>query len=99
MKDMISDLLINIRDFGIALFEWLLLPGEFMLSRLMIHAPAFAESVEIDGNDGYLLLRIALSLLAWSLLAAVAINILDRIQNLARGITTAFNTYVWRITE
>jgi hypothetical protein len=83
---MISDLLINIFDTGFALLEWFLLPGEFMLSRLITHAPVFAESVGIDGNDGYLTLRIALSLLAWSLLTAVTLKILDRIRNFARRI-------------
>ena len=69
---MITNWRTNLHDLGKVIYDAFLLPGDFVLSQVVAHAPSLALRLGIGGEGDGLMLPAVLSLLAWLLLAVFA---------------------------
>ena len=93
---MITNWRTNLHDLGNVIYDAFLLPGEFVLSQFVAHAPSLALRLGIGGEGDGLMLPAVLSLLAWLLLAVFAWKFVRLLQNVARIVNAAIRTFCFR---
>ncbi len=95
---MITDLTTILRQFGNAVYNIFVLPGDFLLSQFAAHAPRVAAKLGFVGDDQSDMLLVVLSLLIWFLLAVVVMKILRLWQNFVRISNAMIKTISFRIS-
>ncbi len=93
---MITDLTTILRQFGNAVYNIFVLPGDFLLSQFAAHAPRVAAKLGFVGDDQSDMLLVVLSLLIWFLLAVVVMKILRLWQNFVRISSAMIKTISFR---
>jgi len=95
---MITNWLTNLHDPGKVIYDAFLLPGDFVLTQFVAHAPTLALRLGIGGESDGLMLPAVLSLLVWLLLVVVAWKFIRLLQNVARIVNAAIRTICFRIS-
>jgi len=93
---MITDWLANLHDPGKVIYDAFLLPGDFVLTQFVAHAPTLALGLGIGGEGDGLMLPAVLSLLVWLLLVVVAWKFIRLLQNVARIVNAKIRTICFR---
>ncbi|MCH8073859.1 MAG: hypothetical protein IIA09_18155 [Proteobacteria bacterium] len=93
---MFTDWLANLHDLGKVIYDAFLLPGDFVLTQFVAHAPTLALRLGIGGEGDGLMLPAVLSLLVWLLLVVVAWKFVRLLQNIARIVNAAIRTICFR---
>ena len=96
---MISDGPMTLHDLGKAICDAFLLPGEFILSRLVLHAPTLALKLGIGGEDDGVLLPVVLSLVVWLLLALLVWTFFKLLQDAARYGSAVVRSVAFRMLD
>jgi hypothetical protein len=96
---MITNWLSNLHDLGKVTYAAFLLPGDFILSQFVAHAPTLALRLGIGGEVDGLMLPTVLSLLTWLLLVVVAWKLVRLLQNVARIVNAAIRTICFRTSN
>lgn len=95
---MVTELVTILRDIGNSLYDAFVLPGEFLLSQFVAHAPLLAKSLGIDSDQVPIILPVVLSLLAWFLLALAVSMLVKLWRNLARIAVAVIRTVTFRFS-
>jgi DNA-binding MarR family transcriptional regulator len=93
---MITNWLANVHDLGKAIYNAFFLPGDFVLSQFVAHAPTLALRLGIGGDGDGLMLPAVLSLLIWLLLVVVVWKFIGLLQNVARIVNATTRTIYFR---
>ena len=93
---MITNWLANLHDLGKVIYDTFLLPGNFVLTQCVTHAPTVALRLGIGGDGDGLMLPAVLSMLVWLLLAVVAWKFVRLLQNVARIVNATIRTIYFR---
>lgn len=96
---MFTDLLTNIRDFGIQAYDAFSAPGQQMLSLIVEHAPGLAAWLDVGHGDTPVLMIFLLSLFFWFLVAAVVMSLLRLGRYVGRQIGALFLTWHHRTSS
>jgi hypothetical protein len=96
---MITNWLANLHDLGKVIYDAFLLPGDFILSQFVAHAPTLALRLGIGSEVDGLMLPAVLSLLTWLLLVVVAWKFVRLLQNVARIVNAAIRTICFRTSN
>jgi len=92
------DLLTTLQNIGSAMYNAFLLPGIFLLSAFVANAPVFAAKLGINGDETTAILPVAVSLLAWILLAVAASIIVNLWRNATRIAGAIIRTVAFRFS-
>ena len=95
---MITELLTILRTIGSRLYDAFVLPGEFLLTQVVVHVPDLAMWLGIDNGETPVLMSLLLSLLSWFLLIVAVTMILRLGQNVARILGAMGRTVLFRIS-
>jgi len=95
---MATELLTILRNIGITLYDAFVLPGDFLVSQFVAHAPDYATSLGIANQEPAVLLRVILSLLSWFLLVVAVSMLLKLLRNAARIVGSMVRTASFRIS-
>ena len=95
---MTTDLLTILQNFGYAIYDAFVLPGNFLLSKFVANAPIFAAKLGINGDETTTILPVVLSLLSWTLLAVVASIFVNLLRNVTRIAGAIIRTVSFRIS-
>jgi hypothetical protein len=95
---MIIDWLTYMRDFGDTMYDVFMLPGDFLLSQLMLHLPTLALTLGVQDADSSFILLAAVSLLSWFLMGIVVGVVARFLQNLARIIGATARIASFRVS-
>ena len=90
MDRIISNWLANLYDFGLATYDAFLLPGTFVLSQIVSHAPSLAQQLGIVAEGAWL--PALLSLLIWSLPAIMIWKVMRLLRNAARIVNASIRS-------
>jgi len=95
---MIKDFLTFIRDTGDTICEAFVLPGNYVMSNLVVHAPWLAEKLGVNSDDGTTAIPVILSLVIWIVLAILVSVLVKAWQNLVRVVGSIIRTISFRIS-
>jgi hypothetical protein len=87
------------RDLGDTIYDVFMLPGDFLLSQLILHLPTLASTLGVRDADSSLALPALVSLLSWFLAAIIVRAIMRLLQNLARTINAASRSVSFRVSQ
>jgi len=96
---MITNWLSNLHDLDKVMYDTFLLPGDFILSQFVAHAPTLALRLGIGGEGDGPIIPAVLSLLVWLLLVVVAWKFVRLLQNVARIVNAAIRTICFRTSN
>jgi len=96
---MITNWLSNLHDLDKVMYDTFLLPGDFILSQFVAHAPTLALRLGIGGEGDGPIISAVLSLLVWLLLVVVAWKFVRLLQNVARIVNAAIRTICFRTSN
>lgn len=86
----------NLHDLGKVIYDAFLLPGDFVLTQFVGHAPTLALRLGVGGDGEVLMLPAVLSVLVWLLLVVVAWKFVRLLQNVVRIVNAAIRTICFR---
>ena len=92
------DLIIFARELGHAIFEFFILPGTWILARILDAAPILGSLPGIAGNTEPILLPLFLALLVWVLLVAVTQKIVGWLRDIGRIMVGTFENIQFRFS-
>lgn len=95
---MITDWLMDMRDFGDSIYAVFILPGDFLLSLLAEHLPLLASMLGVDSDDHFIILSTVVALLSWIFAAIVVWGAVRLVSNISRTIGAGFRTLSFRVS-
>jgi len=96
---MLTSILSTLSDFGAAVRDTYVLPGQVALSLLVTHAPGLAAWLNIDGGETPLLMTFLLSLVYWFLVIVLLVYIARFCQSITRYVESLLRTGLYYVSH
>lgn len=95
---MITDWLMDMRDFGDSIYAVFILPGDFLLSLFAEHLPSLASKLGVGSDDHSVILSTVVALLSWICAAIVVWASVRLALNISRILGAGCRTISFRVS-